>query len=933
MTLSQPFSSLSLPELYQALETSPSGLREDEINARLNLYGPNILADLPPPPLWRRLIGYFTHPMALLLWLSGVVLLISRHTYLAALIWFVVLFNGSLSFWREYQARKAVKALSKFLPVYARVTRKGQERSVPVQDLVPGDVLILSEGDNIPADARVVEDFGLRVNNSTLTGEAVPVRKTSDPSQRDDLSEIEQPNLVFAGTSVVAGTGRAVVYATAMQTQFGRIANLTHTVKDEPSLLQGEMKLLSRRISIAGLILGAIVFISAMTDVKMPLVQSLVMAAGIIVAMIPEGLVPTLTLILAMGVQRLAKEGVLVKQLSKLETLGTISVICTDKSGTLTQNQMTVRKLWVDGQTMDVSGTGYNPEGDIRDHRGAKINHQNNSSLGDLLTAAFLCNNSRLNPPRPEDPRWSFLGDQTEAALLVLAKKGQVDDQAGAYLRVHELPFDARRKRMSTIYTSHGQKIAFVKGAPKEVLALCETILIHGNETPLTDDLRADILAANDRFARQTLRVLALARRSLPEKSGAYHPDNVETGLVFLGLAGMMDPPRPEVAKAVEAFRSAGIRMVMITGDYGLTAASLARRIGMITGPSPKIITGADLDDCSDDQLVALLKEEAIFARMAPDHKLRLVAAFQSRGEVVAVIGDGVNDAPALRKADIGIAMGRGGTDVAREAADVVLTNDNFELIIRAIEEGRAVYQNLRKFITYIFASNVPEVLPFILTALFKIPLALNVVQILAIDLGTDLLPALALGLERPEPDIMEHPPRKRSQPLIDRGLVMRSFTWLGLIEAALCYLGFFIVLSGAPGGNMIYNPIVQFLFGPSGGPVNPAIRAMLATTVFHAGVVTAQIGNAFACRSEKGNVRWLGLLSNPTLIAGILIECLLILIMIYIQPIAVEFGHTALPAQDWVWLALFAPFLYLLERLRKTLVRKIARNNSGGKP
>lgn len=933
MTLSQPFSSLSLSELYQALETSPAGMSEEEVASRLNLYGPNILVDLPPPPIWSRLLGFYTHPMALLLWFSGVVLLISRHTYLAGLIWLVVLFNGSLSFWREYQAKKAVKALSKFLPVYARVTRKGEHSSVPAQDLVPGDLLILSEGDNIPADARVIEDFGLRVNNSTLTGEAVPIRKTSEPSMRDDLSEIEQPNLVFAGTSVLAGTGRAVVYATAMQTQFGRITNLTHTVKDEPSLLQGEMKLLSRRISIAAIILGAIVFLSAMTDVQLPLVQSLVLATGIIVAMIPEGLMPTLTLILAMGVQRLAKQGVLVKQLSKLETLGTISVICTDKSGTLTQNQMTVRKLWVDGQILDVTGAGYNPEGDIHDSRGVKINHKNSGSLEDLLTAAFLCNNSRLNPPRPENPRWGFLGDQTEAALLVLAKKGDVDDRAGAYQRIHELPFDARRKRMSTIHTSHGQKVAFVKGAPKEVLALCETILLNGTECPLTDDLRADILAANDRFARQTLRVLALARRSLPERSGSYNPENVENHLVLLGLAGMMDPPRPEVASAVEAFRSAGIRMVMITGDYGLTAASLARRIGMISGPSPKIITGADLDGYSDEQLITLLDEEVIFARMAPDHKLRLVAAYQSRGEVVAVIGDGVNDAPALRKADIGIAMGIGGTDVAREAADVILTNDNFELISRAIEQGRAVYQNLRKFITYIFASNVPEVLPFILTAIFKIPLALNVVQILAIDLGTDLLPALALGLERPEPDILNHPPRKRTQSLIDRGLVMRSFTWLGLIETALCYLGFFIVISDAPGGNMIYNPIVQFLFGPFGGSVVPSIRAMLASTVFQAGVVTAQIGNAFACRSEKGNVRWLGLLSNPYLIAGISIESLLILIMIYVPPVAIEFGHIPLPAHDWVWLVLFAPFLYLLERLRKSIVRRFSKINPGGKP
>jgi magnesium-transporting ATPase (P-type) len=932
---SLPFYHLRKGEVYAALDTSPDGLTPDEAAQRLELYRPNLLAEPPPAPFWRKLAGYLIHPMALLLWLAGGVALLNNRAALGLVIWLVVLINASFSFWREYRAGKAVNSLKHLLPAYARVVRAGQEVRIPASEIVPGDILVLAEGDNIPADARLVEEYGLRTNNASLTGESLPARKLADASLRDDLTELERPNLLFAGTSVVSGTGRAVVYATGMLTQCGRIANLTLTVKEAPGPLQQQMSRLTRLLSAAALSTGLIVFVVAFFEVSMPIHEAFILAIGILVATIPEGLTATVTLTLAMAVQRLAQRNVLVKKLSIVDTLGTISLICTDKSGTLTQNQMTVRRLWVANTQIDVSGVGYEPKGSFSPALSGLNGRSDRASLADvqmLFKAALLCNNARLNPPTPEQPHWSALGDQTEAALRVVSLKGGLDeqDQGTAYPRLYELPFDAHRKRMSTIHRSDGCETVFVKGAPKEVLQLCSFIQIHSQVVPLDDQTRAAILAANDDYARSALRVLALAYRELPARqayvarvarSEPYSVEKIEKELVFIGLAAMMDPPRPEVAQAIQELRSAGIRIAMITGDYGLTAESLARRVGMLANDTPRIMTGAELESLSDEELNALLGQEIIFARMAPEHKLRLVGAYQQLGEVVAVIGDGVNDVPALRKADVGIAMGLTGTDVAKEAANVILISDNFETVVRAIEEGRAVYDNLRKFITYILASNVPEVLPFILTALFKIPLALTVAQILAIDLGTDLFPALALGMDTPEPGIMLRPPHRRDQPLVDGKLIVRACGWLGMLEAAMCYAGFFFVyyLYGYP----LWNGI------PAGtGLDQPIVVYVLATTTFHAGVVMSQIGNAFACRSETRNVRHMGWLSNRFLLIGVAIEIGLILSMIYIHPLAVAFEHRPLPPTYWLGLALFAPLLYGIERVRKSIFRSFSNHN-----
>lgn len=935
---STPLHSLRSAEVYRVLETSPNGLPISEVEARRSLYGENLLSEPLQPSTWSRLVVHIIHPMALLLLFAGLLAFLVAEPVLGLVIWGLVLINAGFSFWREYRAEQAMEALHKRLPSYARVLRENNEIQVPASEIVPGDVLVLAEGDNIPADARVVEEYGLRINNSTLTGEAVPARKTSDASFAEGISELERPNLVFAGTSVVSGTGRAIVYGTGMLTQFGRIAHLTQAVAEEPSHLQQELVRLTRIITIVALALGGIIFSISYFDLNIGLFEAFLLALGVIAAAIPEGLPAIITLSLAMAGQRLAQQGALVKKLSVIETLGTISVICTDKSGTLTQNQMTVREVWVSGKRIKISGVGYEPKGKIIP---VPEGQPFEADLDALLMAAALCNNSRLTPPSSERPGWSGLGDQTEVALRVAARKGGLDEHNLnlLYPRIHENPFDARRKRMSTIHrdsvlNDERSLVTFVKGAPREVLQLCTHILIHGEVKPLTNELRSEILAANDDYARRALRVLALARRTVPTRHGSFSSERVENNLTFIGLMAMMDPPRPEVAEAVETCRQAGIRMVMITGDYGLTAESLARRVGMLSTNSTIILTGAELDRMSDPELHELLTKEVIFARMAPEHKLRLVSAFQQRGEVVVVTGDGVNDAPALRKANVGVAMGVIGTDVAKEAADIVLTNDNFASIVRAIEEGRAVYDNIRKFITYIFASNVPEFLPFMFTAVFGIPLALMVKQILAIDLGTDIMPALALGTEKPEPDVMRRPPRRLDKPLIDGVLLARAFLWLGPIEAALCYLGFFFVLNFLGEGQILevswMSPLVESGLIPAIWTLPKDQIYILAVTTFHAGVVTAQAGNAFACRSETQKGRRLGWFSNPLLWLGVLVEIYLIFLLIYARPLARAFDHLPLPYILWVGLFLYAPVLYNIERVRKSLVGwfHLARNH-----
>jgi magnesium-transporting ATPase (P-type) len=930
--------------VYGAVATRSQGLTHAEANERLRQYGRNTLRKVGSTSLARKFLANCTHLMALLLWVGGGLGFLARLPELGVAIWAVNLINAVFSFWQEYKAEKALEALRRLLPTYSRVLRDGAEQRLLAEELTPGDVILLAEGEHISADARLVQEIELRVDQSTLTGESHSVRKTAEAVLHQSLTRAEIPNLVFAGTSVAAGTGKAVVFATAMNTEFGKIAHLTQEVSEALSPLQKEMIRVTRIVTVIAVSVGALFFALAVALAGVKLMEGFIFAIGMIVAFVPEGLLPTVSLALAMGTQRMARRHALIKRLSAVETLGCTTVICTDKTGTLTQNEMTVREVWVADQRFQVSGVGYAPEGRLL-YSGQPVLPSLASDLGQVLLAAALCNDARLLPPNSESPQWTVLGDPTEAALLVVARKGGLDLQEVSRQapRLRELPFDSRRKRMSTIHDAHAAWrleqesktpddfqhasrdplhatrlaqhhafVVYVKGAPKEVLSLCTQIRRNERNCPFSETQRAQIIAVNDGYARAGLRVLAIAQRVLKESPPAWTPAMIEQDLTFLGLIAMMDPPREEVAEAVGKCRRAGIRIIMITGDYGLTAESIARRVGIVHGPQPRLLTGAELAAMEDAALKEVLQGEVIVARAAPEHKLRLVKALQEMGHVVAVTGDGANDAPALKKADIGVAMGIGGTDVAKEAADMILTDDNFASIVNAVEEGRAVYANIKKFITYIFTSNTPEAVPFILFAFSggRIPLALTIMQVLSIDLGTDLVPALALGAETPEPGVMDKPPRKLNEHVITRGMLLRAYPWLGALQSAAAIAAFYFSYwtSGYWG---------QWSDLPAHGHLYQA-----ATTMTLASVVATQIGNLFAQRTESLSVLQIGFFSNRLIWVGIGTELALLLLLVYTPPLQTIFGTAALPLHHWWFLLAWTPLLFLADELRKAFVR-----------
>ncbi len=915
---------LSPNEVYAALETSPDGLDPEEAQRRLEKYGPNVLREAKKTSLVVKLLANFTHLMAILLWVASAMAFVAQMPQLGVAVIAVIVINAAFSFWQEYRAEKATEELKKLLPTYARVIRGGEEQRLLASELVPGDVVVLAEGDHISADGRLVEEFELRTNNSTLTGESVPVRRTAEAVLQADLGRTEVNNMVFAGTTVATGTGRAVITATGMETEFGRIADLTQTVHEEPSPMQVEIARAVQWVTVSSVGLGIIFFLAATLIAGMRFTEAFLFGVGIIVAFVPEGLLPTVTLALAMGVQRMAKRHALIKKLSAVETLGCTTVICTDKTGTLTQNEMTVRRLWAGRQEFTVSGYGYEPKGHIE--RGGKVlAGGSDPDVTTLLTAALLCNNARLLPPNGDSPRWTILGDPTEAALVVAAAKYglQADTLSACQPRQRELPFDSRRKRMSTINLLDGRPMAYGKGAPAELLAVCTHIQLNGQVRPLDDAMRAAIMSVNDEYARQALRVLGVGYRPIDDREDSRERsiEDVEKRFIFVGLVAMMDPPRPEVSQAVELCHQAHVRIIMITGDYGLTAESIAHRVGVIRGEHARVITGVELEQMPEAELLQALKaeEDPIFARVSPEHKLRVVSALKELGEVVAVTGDGVNDAPALKRADIGVAMGLSGTDVAKEAADMVLTDDNFASIVNAVEEGRAVYNNIKKFATYVFTSNFPEAVPYV-SFVFSgglIPLPLTVMQILAVDLGTDMVPAMALGADPPEPGIMEQPPRSRKAHLIDLPLLLRAYGWLGPIEGIFCMVAFYwIYWSRGQFAGLLHVP----------GPAQNLPLYLSATAACLASIICSQIGDVFACRSDRVSIFKQGFFGNRMIFLGIAVEVALIMSIVYLAPFQRVFGTAPLRATDWLFLLTITPTLLLLEEGRKWIVRRRAR-------
>ncbi|OFW57645.1 MAG: ATPase [Candidatus Solincola sediminis] len=902
-------------EIFDLLHTDQAGLTLQDAKKRLEEVGRNVIEKKAGVPLWRKMITNFTHFFAIMLWLAAVLSFIGDMPELGYACIAVIIINGIFTFWQEFKAEKAIESLQKILPKKARVLRAGEEMEIDAEELVPGDLVVFEAGNSISADTRLIESREMRVNNSALTGESEPQMRISEALGEEKSSLADLPNMVFAGTSVTAGSGRGVVYATGMNTELGRIAYLTQEVKEDLSPLQKEMGKVTKILGGIATGLGVLFFCLGAFVMHMGRASSFMFAIGIIVANVPEGLLPTVTLALAMGTQRMAKRHALIKKLSSVETLGSTTVICTDKTGTLTTNEMTVREIWVADRDVNVEGVGYEPSGEFS-IGGKPLDEEDDRSLSQLLRIASFCNNSRLIQPGEGEDQWSILGDPTEAALLVSAWKFKYDYETELRLhpRYYEIPFDSRRKRMTTVHSVVVGMEAMVKGAPMEVLSLCNKLWTPQGVRDLTESDRGKIAAKNDEYALQALRVLAFAYRDDIPVQKHYEVEEVERDLVFVGLAGMLDPPRPEVAKAIEECRTAGIKVIMITGDYGMTAESVARRIGLVRGKSVRVVTGLDIDEMNDEELLAALEEpEVIFARVAPEHKMRVALVLKSRGEIVAMTGDGVNDAPALKAADIGVAMGITGTDVAKEAAEMILTDDNFASIVSAIEEGRAVYANLRRFVTYILASNIPEILPFLIFVIAKVPLPLTVMQILAVDLGTDLLPALALGTEKPEPGLMKKPPRPRSERLLNLPLFGRAYGYLGMVEGILSLAAFFFVylING-------WRPSM----GVSAMAASGSLYVM-ATTACHHTIVTTQMGNGFACRTERESIFKVGFTTNTFYLWGILSEIIILLMFLYVPPFPSFFGFA--PVNGWVWLFMFAcaPAPLVADEIRKAIVRR----------
>jgi calcium-translocating P-type ATPase len=884
-----------LRHLYRDLRTSPRGLSNREAARRLVAYGPNELRRRGKRTWPKELAQQLTHPLALLLWAAAALALLADTAMLAAAIVGVILLNAGFAFWQEQQAERAVEALAGYLPHRASVLRDGHRCVVEVRDLVPGDVIFVEEGDAISADARLL-DGALDVDLSALTGESVPVERYARAPDRDgDL--LSAPDLIFSGTVCTGGMASALVYRTGMATELGRIAALTERVGREESPLEQQVRRVAWLITTVATLIG-MAFLPIGLLAGLSLRSAFVFAIGLLVANVPEGLLPTITLALAMAVRDLARRGALVRRLSAVETLGCTDVICTDKTGTLTRNRMTVTALLDSALEHDLL------TGDEK--------RSENTHLRSLAETMATCTTAEVGDGRET-------GDPTEVALLKAALTLGTDVSAPARdaRRQTLFRFDPARRLMSTVERTDSRLVVQTKGAPEAVLARCSGIATHdGVTTPLTADLRAMLLARADTFAARGLRLIALATRLLPNGSVPQSRDAAESDLVLLGIAGLMDPPRPEVPGAVTRCHEAGIRIHIITGDHAATAAAIAASVNIGDG-HPHLVSAERLEQMSEDDLDHMLRHpgEAVFARAAPEAKLRIADALRSEGHVVAMTGDGVNDAPALRRADIGVAMGLSGTDVAREAATMVLTDDNFATIVTAVENGRQVYDNVRKFILYIFAHAVPEVVPFLLFALSGgvIPLPLTVLQILAIDLGTETFPALALGREPAEPGLMRHPPRVRGQSVITGRMLVRAWGLLGSVSAALVLTGFLFVLMRTgwhPG-----DPI---------GPGTPLHDAYLrATTMTFAGIVACQVGTAFAVRTERAALWQVGIWSNPLLLWGIGFELAFTAALIYLPPLQTLLGTRPLGLAELTLLVCFPVVVWGVDEIWRAAQRR----------
>jgi len=854
-----------------------NGLTSDLAEQKLKEHGYNELVGKKGRTVWEMLLDQFKDFLVLILIGASLVSILIGEVTDSIVIILIVILNAVIGVAQESKASKALEALKKMAAPEAKVIRDGHIKEIPARELVPGDLVLLEAGYYVPADLRLVESVNLKIDEASLTGESVPVEKNAEIVFKEEIPLGDRANSAFMGTVVTYGRGKGIVVGTGMNTQIGMIAEMLESYEEEETPLQKKLDDFGKVLGIACLVVCGLVFILGLIRGN-ELLHMFMTAVSLAVAAIPEGLPAIVTIVLAIGMQRMVKRNSIIKKLHAVETLGSTTVICSDKTGTLTQNQMTITRIYTNEKTYTVTGEGYKPIGEFFLNE-TKVDPNEDPHLRLLLTIGTLCNDSKLEESGSagqNEKTWRIIGDPTEGAIVVAASKAGIwnDEITKQLPRLQEIPFDSDRKRMTTFHNdADGKYVAYIKGAPDVMLSLSSKIFKAGKEVTLTEEDRNNILSANHEMATQALRVLALAYRKVDEIPHEPKPEDIEKDMTFVGLVGMIDPARPEVKAAIETCKKAGIRPVMITGDYKDTAIAIAKELGMIESEKAAL-TGAELDELSDEELTVAAKDVSVYARVSPIHKLKIVEAIKKNGHIAAMTGDGVNDAPALKKADIGIAMGITGTDVAKETADMILTDDNFASIVAAVEEGRVIYSNIRKFVFFLLSCNIAEILIIFIAMLIGLPVPLEPIQLLWLNLLTDAFPALALGMEKREPDIMDVPPRKPDEPIMDHR--MKWQIGIQSVFMTIAVLGSFIF-------ELNYS-----------GDLTRARTFAFVTLIF------SELLRAYTSRSETHSVFSIGFFSNKYMVGGTFVSFILLLAVIYIPYLRTVFDTVYLNFVEW---------------------------------
>lgn len=881
----QHWHTLTRDDALIQLNTNPNGLDTNEAAKRLQENGPNELQAAHRVSPWTILLEQFKNVLILILLGATIISLFLGHGIESVVIAIIVLFAVGLGFVQEYRAERAIEALRQMAAPTATVLRDGAESKIPAREVVPGEVILLRTGDRIPADGRLLETVNLQIEEAALTGESVPVEKHVRALENADMPLGDRKNMAYAGTAVTYGRGKALVTATGMNTEFGKIAKMLQDVESGKTPLQHNLDKVGTMLARVAFVVVAIIVALGLLRGQ-PFIEMLIFGIALAVAVVPEALPAVVTISLAIGVQKMVKRNALIRRLPAVETLGSTSVICSDKTGTLTKDEMTIRRLYCAGQVVSVSGAGYTPEGDFTTNGG--IRGDNSPALRQMLAAAALASDTRL--VQTENGGWGIKGDPTEGALIVAAAKAglQKDALDAAHPRVQEIPFSSETKRMTTLHEADGIITAYAKGAPEVILAGCDFVLTGNGVFLLDSATREDILNQAQTMAGEALRVLGIASKS------KVILETAEKGMTFLGLTGMIDPPRPEAKAAIALCREAGIRPVMITGDHPVTAQAVARELGLLQNGG-RVVTGAELEEMSDEELGRDVEDISVYARVSPSHKLRVVTAWQSRGHIAAMTGDGVNDAPALKKADIGIAMGITGTDVTKEAAAMTLTDDNFASIVAAVEEGRGVFGNIKKYLMYLLSSNIGEIGLMAGSVLLGLPLPLTAVQILYVNLATDGLPALALSVDPPEPDLMKHRPRDPHTGIFTRPVV--ALMVLGGLWSTLINLGLFT------------------------WTLNVGKSLEEAMTMTFVSLVLIQFFKAYIFRSDRHSI-FNKPFANKWLNFAIVWEIALLFVILYVPFLHDAFGTYYLPLKDWLIVGVLSVTIVPVLELAKWVIR-----------